>query len=1459
MRTLRFGTRIGCALLVLAAAAPRGALAGAAYLQITGGWRKAGDSKQLEQKITLSNARVDYQLQYDVSVGPDTPKGRCFSTQWVYTIGVPSLGMTQPTTCNWYSQGFLDVQVDGESLKDYPATIVPVRAGGPDALATATWKTDKGVVRVHFLLRAGDDKLVLRAEWDCAQTPTSVVLRALCYPSWFYGDKDRWAVTAQREVQHTKTLDLDVAAEPWIFYHDRAKPPPKAYGACALMYCPEEAAGAQVQVQSYPNWTTVSFKPETGHGTIALWDFTGAAMDDESLAYLRKAGPAILNDLQAVAGADWTQPFTEPVKLPPMWAAQLDRDTAFQPTPFDAMTPTVETDHVKWAKPLAGGPAKVLVIAPRWSQREVVELAQRFDVQYEVASVDKPSVLFEKRWMMLYGSFQLYGYRDRSVVTMLGELLDKIRGDYDCIIVADVNARILPKYFVDLLAQKVQEGTGMIAIGGGKSVASRIGKGPPAEFTAHVPLHALPVLRDFAWDAADGKPLAQTYKVGKGRVLVFGYPVSYGSNMSLTPNTTRAHDFVIGHYGYYHSLLMKAILWAAKREPAARIEGIDLEARTMQVRTQGALDRVAVEVHAHDASRRAARATRQEVSLRPGASTVLLNLHAVGGEQMVDVTLSRDGEVLDWASTTFDGPTSIKAIDLDKTVYAPGEVVKGAVQLQGPKPGDRLHIEIVDSKRRIVQRQVQRLAGGVTTVPFAMKLDHPLTVAHLVRATCQNADGATHLVEREITVPNQKLDDFMFLMWSKAHNSKVRLDVLRELEKGGVDTLDNVGLTGADGPTMATACRNAAWANLRSVPYITRIASRQTAGTTRKPCLTDPKHLESWTAGLRERAKAAAPYGPPAHTLGDENFLVNRSFDVCFSPTCKAGFRQYLKEIYGTLDALNAEWQTQLGSWDEAEPIAFKEAKETNQLPRWVDHRRYMERVFTNAHALGRKVIQEEDPGARVGFDGVFSLDSWHGYDYYQLTRACDLNQVYASRLNQLEYMRSFGPKDALQGAWHNRIGNADEVSAKRVPWHLLFNGFNSSWYWMSYETGPAALFPDLRPTPQMQWMTESHNEIKAGIGKLIMNSQRQHDGVAIHYSQASVHGNTILGRKLPDAHFGALHAIEDLGLQYDFVAYEQIEAGALDGYKVLVMPASCAVSKKEVAAIREFVSEGGLAIADVYPAVMDGHCKVLKAGALDDVFGMRVSADLSAPLPEADSVKFEAKPFGRGRAVLMGYPLSEYRKLRNAGKETAFREALRAVVDAHGVTAQVKVTADGQPVSACEVVRFEGGDIEYVGIVSEDNVEVAATVQATITFPSEAHVYDVRAKQYLGRVSRVETALRPGEPLLYARLPYTVDRVALAAGRGQYRAGEVVALRATIHTSAGRLAGGHVVRVEAAGPDGQEVLQHYSQNVLTTDPGADVRIPLALNDAAGAWRFTATDVVSGSRGEAVVQVRPAQ
>jgi hypothetical protein len=58
-------------------------------------------------------------------------------------------------------------------------------------------------------------------------------------------------------------------------------------------------------------------------------------------------------------------------------------------------------------------------------------------------------------------------------------------------------------------------------------------------------------------------------------------------------------------------------------------------------------------------------------------------------------------------------------------------------------------------------------------------------------------------------------------------------------------------------------------------------------------------------------------------------------------------------------------------------------------------------------------------------------------------------------------------------------------------------------------------------------------------------------------------------------------------------------------------------MSSREVEALRRFVQRGGWLIADSQTALMDGHCKRLPKGQLDDLFGIeRKTTHLSSGSP---------------------------------------------------------------------------------------------------------------------------------------------------------------------------------------------------------------------------------------------------
>ncbi|HUS59048.1 MAG TPA: alpha-amylase family protein [Planctomycetota bacterium] len=94
---------------------------------------------------------------------------------------------------------------------------------------------------------------------------------------------------------------------------------------------------------------------------------------------------------------------------------------------------------------------------------------------------------------------------------------------------------------------------------------------------------------------------------------------------------------------------------------------------------------------------------------------------------------------------------------------------------------------------------------------------------------------------------------------------------------------------------------------------------------------------------------------------------------------------------------------------------------------------------------------------------------------------------------------------------------------------------------------------------------------------------------------------------------------LNSLDIQYDFVTEDQVRAGRLGQYKMLIMPSVQALPADVAGGIRQFVQNGGLALATSAPALYGDDMEQKGAGQLADVFGADFAAFI-ARTPVADS-----------------------------------------------------------------------------------------------------------------------------------------------------------------------------------------------------------------------------------------------
>jgi hypothetical protein len=204
------------------------------------------------------------------------------------------------------------------------------------------------------------------------------------------------------------------------------------------------------------------------------------------------------------------------------------------------------------------------------------------------------------------------------------------------------------------------------------------------------------------------------------------------------------------------------------------------------------------------------------------------------------------------------------------------------------------------------------------------------------------------------------------------------------------------------------------------------------------------------------------------------------------------------------------------------------------------------------------------------------------------------------------------------------------------------------------------------------------------------------------------------------------------------------------------------------------------------------------------------------------------SRQVGEGHTVYLNCLLPKY--------DPVAVEMVRGLLEDAGIARRVVVDS-GDPdelARAWECAEYELGEARIVGLIRDHRLtEGPQTCQVRLGTP--AHLYDMRAREYLGEGGATTVTLGRGETAMLALLPYIVTGITIA--------GDGTAQRVEIE-AAGEITD-HVLHVTVRDPDGN-LASAYTRNVAAPRGVADLHIPLALSDPAGRWTLTVGDVLSG-------------
>ena len=1197
-------------------------------------------------------------------------------------------------------------------------------------------------------------------------------------------------------------------------------------------------------------------------------------------------------------------------------------------------TMDIVTPHDEWAKPFANGRIRAFAIADVADGRGIIELAQRLSLDFKATSIGRSEGTNKWGFGDFYEHRSFGGEFWEGAYSLAHTYIadDLLNGpDYDVILWPGLRRwESYPEEIRNEIRRRVEAGAGLVLfypnsresdlwslspiIRNGEVKTGRNADRSSLDqtqwraksdhyITRGVPLDAFPwgrlsvpsseISGDVLLETSRGTPVLAVRTLGKGRVVAFGY-----SERGMIPEVEEMFETGL-HYPYHEylwSLVARAVVWAAQREPKSGIRSVQPSADNLAVTLNNVPQGAEVTATIRSSFGEVEAQVSSPVTQNADKITIEISKALTGGRHFAEVQLREQGRAIDWATQTFEvaAKTTIRSVALATDRVKLGDPVTAHIGLHAAQDST-LTARLYDNYDRLLdERRYPIKAGGDVEQQISLNSTGALT--HLARVDCEvGAQGVRsdrHLTEVFVLQPRRWDDyDIVMYLFNKEPIPGVWPAIDEQLRRLNVTTLSSYTLSHSKHANFNIQAQtrisgqespDGALRDYYSKMKKQYAETRDKRLLVREYCLNDPGYRDLIRKELKQLAEPWVAFSPMSYYVYEEPSLTCYvdDLDLCFSPHTMRAMREWLKAEYKSLDVLNRRWGTSFRQWDEVTPDDTYEAQGRGNYSSWADHRTFMEKSYAETFEFVLGELRKLDPEGILLNSGTQESAPHNGSDYSLINKFTKHLNSYDGG-NQFDFHRNFNPEVKISGgAGYGMLG-------KNVLYDFyrnLFKGANGGAYvFWQFST----LTPDLTLCQSGKDIAEGFSELRgAGIGKLIASGTPDNSRLAIHHSYPSIHGSWIVDGKiepkvvydstsLTHRRFNAnrdgwVRILRDSGLQFDFIAYGDVEKGDLiaRGYRTFILPMSIALSDEEVSAIREFVRQGGTVIADALPGIMDEHCAFREPRALSDVFGIEPSkssrdavvamkgepgmklAGAKAMLTEEGRPQLVENRYGQGRAYLLNYFLNSYTEDKLERKQGPALEKMKQLMTAAAINPAVRMTSmAGDRVADCESYLFNFGSTSLLGLIPDKDKPAPQRVR--LTFERKGVLYDVRQKRYLGTGSEFETEVDPAVPRLLALVENRISGMELQVAQ-RARLGESVTIQFRLASSP-RLRSVAVVKVTA--PSGREMV-YYGNNQEITNGVGSTSFRTALNDQAGTWRVSVTETISGETVSAEITIQ---
>ena len=1138
----------------------------------------------------------------------------------------------------------------------------------------------------------------------------------------------------------------------------------------------------------------------------------------------------------------------------------------------DYMTP-----FYPWCVPAVHKEIRALALVPASGMREVMELEQRFGIKCDTLYINQGPPFIN-------GDFNGADLDPQSIAVIRNKIAKE---KYDLVILGGLfSGKYLPGKTGERLAQMVrEEGVGLIIVntdGLDDTMKALLPAfdGKTAQPAPCKAVAAHPIISGFSPELlgrqranrkfasggiieANGNTLLSAVEAGKGRIVVFDYPVhaNYGivNGGTLTPYTPLGaepgNSFDYDYYEYFLALVGRAALWCTHRDEAmAAVEKIDVSPSGLVSLRLKAMPKVApatMEVVLNDAYGREICRTAQEPRIWNNSIEAHLPQGLLGGVNRIKVRLlDNEKKVLAFAAAQINGNYAVPNVRIWKP-----ENGKMKVRVDATNGAGTIEMALFDGLERLCESKSVPLAalwnGEISTERM---LSNAGWLVVEIRDEKRNVRSV-----RKVAVKGARPHD------DTKHDYRVvcaglmsRFAVPYYIQKYYFKYLRDLGVTHMeeDKPYHNASEFSGFYIYKHALGGMaeSRVAmgeSRDGYNSTRnkkflvrKRDFANPEFLKA------EENKITSAISQFVSTAGDwimidEDEYSIDGLDYDFSDYSLNAFREWEKSRYGSLEKLNAQWCTNYKDWSEVVPETLLESQERkdHNHSSYVDHRLFNNHTVATAWRFYKGILNREEPKALMSISGTRPAAPYGGNDYYQLGQVLDMLFSYPNYVMQYPTHLAFFP-DKQIFPW---LGYREDDADKLFWWMFqtarggmcIFSASSMVRHDLSdyYTTGHAmknALAPIIR-----------------GRGQLLSWTPRPAK-IAVHFSMPSKHAARVVGlAKLQDESYrGFLQMLEEANLPHTLIASQQIENGELtpERFNLLILPCSIAISEKEAEHIKAFVKNGGHVLADALPGVMDGHGRLLAESPLSSLFGVKISG-LEMTKPSNDSMlafsamagtPVQKKAFGKGKATLLGgFPGDIYMFMSdNSGQEIYRKKAAysRAVLTEIAANADVppSVVTEAEQEGRIQALEYDGNGGECYLVIKPSGV----VKNAKLKLPQKRHWFNSLTGEKLADGDSVTMTI--AHPVILAgfnEIPpipeCTVQGDGVCGGSLTFSVPALESIRQVFH-------------FEFFAPDGAP-LHHYDGNAENNGgKSAQFTLPLALNDASGEWKVVITDACTG-------------